>query len=414
MKLPDYFEYSCRSRIITGYTALEDFSECLNLTGSTNAVIITDAGVVTAGLIHIVKKVLHRKVRISEIFKDVPPDSDISVVNEIAGIYNKKNCDLIIAVGGGSVIDTAKGVNMVVSTGVKDIGSLAGAHRINRRLKPLIVIPTTSGTGSECTLVAVIGDHEHHAKHPFLSAFLIPDISVIDPRMTATLPPIITAATGMDALSHAVEGYYCLAKNPMSDSFSFQAINMIFRNLVKVVQKPGDKDGRLALAIASTLAGMAFSNSMVGLAHNIGHAAGSVCGIPHGVCMAILLPYALEFNMHKSSGEIGELLYPMAGEKVYSATPRDQRAEKAVEYIRKMNDELHEVTKGAHARYFKELRNPDGSRMIEPAHFREILEQVFNDPTNLYNPEETDRDEYRMILECAYEGTPTDFKRIKK
>lgn len=414
MILPDYFEYSCRSRIIAGYTALEEFSECFNITGGRNAIIITDKGVVSAGLIDRVKKVLHRKVKISEVYKDVPPDSDLRVVNEIAGIYKKKNCDVIIAVGGGSVIDTAKGVNMVVSMDGVDILSLSGAHRIQGRLKPLVVIPTTSGTGSECTMVAVIGDHEHHSKHPFLSTFIVPDIAVIDPRMTVTLPPAITAATGMDALSHAVEAYYCLAKNPMSDSLSFQAISLIFRNLVNVVNKPGDMDGRYALAVASTLAGISFSNSMVGLAHNIGHAAGAVCGIPHGVCMAILLPYALEFNMHKSSAYIGELLYPVAGEEIYNATPRNERAGRVVDYIRKMNDELHEATKGGHARYFKELKRPDGTRMIEPADFREILEQVFNDPTNLYNPEETDREEYRMILECAYEGTPVDFKRIKK
>jgi len=414
MKLPEYFEYSCRARIISGHTALEDFADTFHITGAKNAMIITDRGVLSAGLIDNVKKALHGKVRISEVFKDVPPDSELAVVNEIAGIYRRKNCDAIIAVGGGSVIDTAKGVNMMVSMEGEDILSLAGAHRIRGRLKPFVVIPTTAGTGSECTLVAVIGDHENHIKHLFLSTSLVPDIAVIDPAMTKTLPPAMTAATGMDALSHAVESYYCLAKNPMSDSASFQAINLIFRNLINVVQKPNDTEGRFALAVASTLAGIAFSNSMVGLVHNLGHAAGAVCGIPHGVCMAILLPYGLEFNMHKSSEDIGELLYPIAGEEIYNATPGHERPGRVVEYIRKMNDELHELTNGRHPRYFKELVKPDGTRMVEPGHFREILDQVFNDPTNMYNPEDTDRDEYRMILECAYEGTPTDFKRIKK
>ena len=155
---------------------------------------------------------------IGAIADDVPPDSDLRVVNRLARVYREKGCDSIIAVGGGSVMDTAKGINIVVSEKADDLMMFSGANVLKRALKPLIAIPTTAGTGSEVTLVAVVKDHERHLKMAFVSYFLLPDVSIVDSRMTMSLPPAITAATGMDALSHAVEAYTCLAKNPLSDA----------------------------------------------------------------------------------------------------------------------------------------------------------------------------------------------------
>lgn len=415
MKLPDYYEYSCRARILSGYKALEELgAKIRGFPGASKALIVTDRGVSDAGLVDLVKKHVSAGVTIAGIYTDVPPDSELAVVNKIADIYKQKGCDTLIAIGGGSVIDTAKGVNIVVSLGGDDIMSFCGVNRISKKLNPFVVIPTTSGTGSEATLVAVIGDHENHIKLVFISPFLIPDFAVLDPRMTVTLPPSLTAATGMDALSHAVEAYFCMGKNPMSDVTAFKAISLIFDNLLNVVKKPNDTAGRLALAHASNLAGIAFSNSMVGIVHNIGHAVGGICGVPHGNCMAILLPYGLEYNMRRSAGDIGELLYPMAGAGVYRETKPEERPWRVVELVRKMNDDLHKATNGRHPRFFKEVRDYQGNQMVHPGRFKEIISNCFDDPAIFYNPEEADADEYRMILELSYEGLPTDFKRIKK
>jgi alcohol dehydrogenase len=277
-------------KIIAGHNALEKIPGALSHLNAEKPMIVTDKGVSGAGLFNIVANAIKDGVTIGAIADDVPPDSDLRVVNRLAQEYREKGCDSLIAVGGGSVMDTAKGINIVVSEKADDLMKFSGGHVLKRALKPLIAIPTTAGTGSEVTMVAVIKDHEKHLKMLFVSYFLLPDVSIVDPRMTLTLPPSITAATGMDALSHAVEAYTCLAKNPLSDAHAVAAITLISENLVNVVKNPGDKNRRLAMANAATLAGIAFSNSMVGMVHTLGHSVGSVCGVPHGTAMAILLP----------------------------------------------------------------------------------------------------------------------------
>jgi len=187
----------------------------------------------------------------------------------------------------------------------------------------------------------------------------LPNVSIIDPRMTLTLPPAITAATGMDALSHAVEAYTCLAKNPLSDAHALAAINLIGAHLVNVTKNPGDRTGRLAMANAATLGGMAFSNSMV---RAMVHSVGSVCGVPHGACMAIVLPYGLEYNRHKNGRLFADLLLPLAGSKTYAESPKQERAEKVIALIRRMNQDLHDATGGRHARFFKEVMDKGGPR----------------------------------------------------
>ncbi|MCP4691010.1 MAG: iron-containing alcohol dehydrogenase, partial [Desulfobacterales bacterium] len=314
----------------------------------------------------------------------------------------------------GSVMDTAKGVNIVVSEGGDDLMEFSGAGTVKKRLKPLIAVPTTAGTGSEVTLVAVIADHEKNRKMPFASYFLLPDVALLDSRVTSTLPPFLTAATAMDALSHAVDACLCLSKNPLSDANAMEAISLIFRNLLNVVKKPDDPDGRLALATAATLAGISFSNSMVGVVHGLGHSVGAICHAPHGVCMAIFLPYGLEYNLHKVEDSLAELLFPIAGDKVYARTPKEQRAEKAIAYIRKLNQDLYDATDGRHPRCLKELVDRDGAQMVPREKLGIIAKTSLGDGTLFYNPEDLDYDDCLMVLEAAWEGGKRDRTRIRK
>jgi alcohol dehydrogenase len=414
MVLSDYYEFCCRVKLVAGHNALEKIPELLAERSAQKPLIITDKGVAAAGLIDIVSRALGDRVAGSLIADNVPPDSDLKVVNQLARLYQDKACDSIIAVGGGSVMDTAKGINIVVSENASDLLAFSGVGALKRHLKPLVAVPTTAGTGSEVTQVAVIKDHDKHLKMAFGSYFLLPDASILDSRMTLTMPPAITAMTGMDAMSHAVEAYYCLQKNPLSDSHALAAVAMIYKYLPQVTKNPADQDGRLAMAIGACLAGIAFSNSMVGLVHNLGHATGSVCGVPHGLCMAILLPYGLEYNMHKREEAMAGLLLPMAGEALYLDTPKEQRAQKVVSLIRQLNDDLHKITGGRHARSLQEVKDREG----KPAVPREVLPQIaraaLKDGASVYNPEDTDYDDNLMVLEAAWVGKPLDVNKMKK
>lgn len=412
MNLPSYYEFCCRPRTISGHDAIDSLPQALAGLNAKRPLIITDQGVVKAGLCDMVVRAMG-KIQPVGIADFVPPDSEVSIVNQLVKIYRDNKCDSIIAVGGGSPIDTAKGVNILATYGGNDLMKYTGAGRITRKLNPFIAIPTTSGTGSEMTLVAVIADHSNHVKLAFTSYFLLPDYAILDSRMTATLPAALTASTTMDAMTHACEAYICMSKNPLSDTTAIEAISLISKNLLNVIKKPRDLDGRLALANASLLAGAAFSNSMVGMVHNIGHAVGGACGVPHGACMSILLPYGLEYNLHRAGESIAELLYPLAGEEEYASTPRHKRADKAIAYLRKMNQDLHEATGGKHARFLKEVYDWEGNQMVKPEHFDHIIRNAMDDPAQFYNPEEMDYDEYRMVIQCAYEGIPLDRNRIK-
>ena len=401
--MPDYYEFCSRVRLVAGHQALEELPSILSRLGTTRPMVLTDQGVASVGLLDIL---LHSLGDLTPgaVEDQVPPDSDLKRIQELTQVHRSQNCDGLIALGGGSVLDTAKGINILISMGGNDLMVYTGANALTRPLSPLVAIPTTAGSGSEVTLAAVIADHEHHQKLAFISPFLQPHAAVLDSRMTQSLPPHITAATGMDALAHALEASYCLGHNPLSDAHAHAAIEGIRDHLVSVVKNPRDKDGRLAMAMAATLAGMAFSNSMVGMVHTLGHAVGGVCGIPHGTCMAVLLPHGMEYNMHKEPKRMANLLLPLAGSQCFSQTPRDQRPARAVEAVRELNQRLNQATKGAHVLAFKDCKTPDGQAAITEKDFPAIVSKALGDGSLIYNPEDMDEKDLLTVLEAAWEG----------
>lgn len=317
-----YYEFYCPVKVIAGQAALEHLPYELTGIESTRPMIVTDPGVRSAGLLDpVISACQESDVTIAAIYDEVPPDSSTTIVRDIANLYRQQQCDALIAIGGGSSIDTAKAVNILVSEGGDDIAEYSGAGVLTRPLRPFFVIPTTAGTGSEVTSVAVIADRERSVKLPFTSSFLLPNAAIIDPRMTLTLPPHITAATAMDALTHATEAYTCLSKNPLSDAYATAAVKKIGQSLMKVMDDPKNEQGRLDLAEASTMAGIAFSNSMVGLVHALGHATGAISHLPHGLCMSLYLPYVLEYNLESIREPLAELLLFLEGPEVWTATP---------------------------------------------------------------------------------------------
>jgi alcohol dehydrogenase len=404
MYIPEYYEFCCRVNMVAGHDALEKIPHLLLSMNAKNPMVLTDKGVRAAGLVDIVIGAMGDKLAVRTIEDDVPPDSDLKVVNRLAAVYREKRCDAIIAVGGGSVLDTAKGINILVSEQADDLMRFTGAGALKRKLKPLIAVPTTAGTGSEVTIAAVIADPENDRKMIFGSYFLLPDAAVIDSRMTLTLPAHITAATAMDAMAHAVEASVMLAKNPLSDAHAFEAIRLIRRHLLPVIENPSDRYGRLALATAATMAGIAFSNATVGMVHALGHSVGSVCHVPHGTCMAILLPYGLEYNLHKINARIAQLLLPLAGEEQYARTPERDRAVAAIACIRDLNQTLNQATNGAHATCFKEITDKQGIPMVPEKKLDKIATTALGDGTLFFNPEDMNFQDCLMVLRAAWEG----------
>ena len=390
-----YYEFFCPVKVIAGHAALEHIPFELASLGAKRPMIITDKGVRTNNLLTPLEVAFDSTdVQIGFIFDDVPPDSSLETVRAAAQAYRSNQCDAIIAVGGGSVIDTAKATNILVTEGGDDLTKYSGAHNLPNPLKPFFVIPTTSGTGSEVTMVAVVSDNQKHVKLAFASNYLMPNAAILDPRMTQTLPPHLTAMTGMDAMTHAVEAYTCMAANPISDAYATAAIKKISSNLFNVLDNPTDAQGRLELAQASTMAGIAFSNSMVGIVHSLGHALGAVAHLPHGLCMNLFLPYVLEYNKDVNGDKIAELLLPLAGPDIYAQTPANQRADKVISTLNTMRDRLYTLTKLP--------RTLSETGKISKEQLDDVAEKALNDGSIIYNPKEATFKDLKSILEKAW------------
>jgi alcohol dehydrogenase class IV len=297
MVLPQLFEFYVRPRILYGPRSVREVGfEARKLHGA-RAVIVTDEVLNRAGLAQRVVDGLNGSgVTLTGIFDAVPPNSEVQVVEQGAAYARTAGCDLLIALGGGSVLDTAKAMNLLLTEG----GTLLdyeGAGLLTRPLRPLIAIPTTAGTGSEVTIAAVIRAEAQGLKLEFNSPFLMPDVAILDPELTLSLPPGLTASTGMDALTHAIETYVSTGTQPLSDALAIGAIKLIAANLRQAVQHGDDLEARGSMLLASNMAGIAFSNALLGIVHAMAHPCGGRFGVPHGVANSILLPYGMEYNL---------------------------------------------------------------------------------------------------------------------
>jgi alcohol dehydrogenase len=391
-----YYDFFCPVKLMAGEQALEQLAGELAGLGARRPLLLTDKGVSGTGLATLLANVLAEgELPVADIWDEIPADSSTAVVERIAARYRELECDSLVALGGGSVIDTAKAVNILASMGGDRLLDYAGAGCLTRPLQPLAVVPTTAGTGSEVTLVAVIKDEASGRKVPFTSPFLLPQLAVLDPRLTQGLPLNITAATAMDAMTHAIEAFIGNAKNPVSDALALMAIEKIANALPKVLQSPQDKQLRLQLAEGSTLAGMAFSNSMVGLVHALGHSLGARCHLPHGLCMNLFLPTVLDYNRPGIDPELARLLLPLVGAERFAATPATERAQAAIQALCALRDSLWQAVKLP--RTLREAGVTDKGLLPE------IRDLAINDGALLYNRKDADRAQLLDLLERAWE-----------
>jgi aldehyde dehydrogenase (NAD+) len=290
------FEYNNPTKIIFGENSVKEIGLEVDSLGCSKALIVTDKGVVNAGLADRVEKALGK--RYAGTYDRCTQDSSFQLVNEGAAFALEKGADCLVSVGGGSVIDTAKGMAIVMKEGGK-LQDYSGMQVLSRPQTPHIVVPTTAGTGSEVTWAAVIKDWDNNAKELFCDYFIIPNKAVLDPTMIAGLPPLLTASTGMDAFTHAVEAIHALQRQPITDAMALHSIRLITKYLPRCVEQGDDLVARGQQQIAAAMAGVAFGNAQVGLVHAMAHSVGALFEVPHGLANAILLPYVMHFNLEE-------------------------------------------------------------------------------------------------------------------
>ena len=279
-----------------GKGAREELAPEIKNRGFKKAFVVTDKSLAECGVINKVTDVLEKAGIPFEVYSEVKPNPTIKNVTDGIEACKKSGADVIVAVGGGSSIDTAKGISIVMTNPDRaDIVSLNGASNTVNRGMPVIALPTTSGAAAEVTINYVITDEEREVKMVCVDPHDIPIMAIVDSDLMATMPKSLASATGMDALTHAVEGYITKAHNTMSDMFHMKAIKLIFKYLPAAVNEK-DEEAIEMMGLAQYIAGMGFSNVGLGIVHSMAHQLGAVYDTPHGLANAILLPTVMRFN----------------------------------------------------------------------------------------------------------------------
>ena len=319
-----------------GPGARKELPEVLTRMGVKKALVTSDKGLIKVGTTKMVTDVLDEMGFPYDIYSEIKPNPTVTNVKQGVEAFKASGADCIIAIGGGSSMDTAKGIGIVANNPeFGDIVSLEGCAPTKNKSVPIIALPTTAGTGAEVTINYVIIDEERQAKMVCVDPNDIPAVAIVDPELMYSLPKGLTAATGMDALTHAIEGYITKGAWIMSDMYELQAIKMIAENLPIAVEEPTNPVGREGMALAQYIAAQAFSNVGLGLVHGMAHPMGSLHDIPHGVANALLLPTIMEFNMPTRIEKYGIIAQHM-GVDTTGMTP-EKAAQAAVDAVRALS-----------------------------------------------------------------------------
>lgn len=319
------------TEITYGPNSLKEVKNIIDKQGFKNALIVTDPGISKTGLTD--KLIKHVKHINYDIYYECKPNPTVKNCNDALEKLKAINADVVIAVGGGSSIDVAKAVALLATNGGK-IESYEGIDTFENGLLPLIAIPTTAGTASEVTSFTVITDEEREYKFTIGGVKISPKWAVVDPVLTLTLPPSVTAATGLDALVHAIESYTSKMANPITKALAREAIRKISRNLRQAVYNGDTLKYRDEMLMGSLLAGLAFNNTRLGNCHALSHPISAIYGVPHGVANAVLIPHVMEFNMMAVPELFADIALDM-GENLEGLTMME-KAQKAVDAVRRL------------------------------------------------------------------------------
>lgn len=350
--------------------------------------IVTDKDLLKFGVVEKVTSVLDAAKIEYTIFSNVKQNPTVAQVKEGVIAFSISGADAIVAIGGGSPIDTAKGIGIISNNPeFADVVSLEGVADTKKKSVPIIALPTTAGTAAEVTINYVITDEENVKKMVCVDPNVIPVLSIVDAELMLSLPPSLTAATGMDALTHAIEGYITKGAWEMSDMFELKAIEMIAKHLPVVVKNPSDVVARDGMAVAQYIAGMGFSNVGLGLVHGMAHPLGAYYDIPHGVANALLLPIVMEYNTESSIAKYVDIARAM-GIKVDHLSLSDA-AQAAVDAVKNLaievgipeklqllnvkEEDLERLSQSA----FEDVCTPGNPREVQLSDILELYKKAF-------------------------------------
>lgn len=325
--------------IIEGVNSLSKLPEVIKCKGIDTVLIVTDKVIASLGLMDPLIAGLDEQGIKYIVYDKTVPNPTIDNIEEALAIYKENNCAGIIAFGGGSPMDCAKGIGARVVRPNKSISQMKGQLKVRKSIPPLFAVPTTSGTGSEATLAAVITDSKTHEKYAINDMSLIPHYAILDPMLTIKLPPHITSTTGMDALTHAVEAYIGKSSTKETRDYSKKAVKLIFENLYEAYSNGDNITARENMQKASHYAGIAFTRAYVGYVHAIAHTLGGFYSTPHGLANAVILPYVLEYfgeSAYKSLAELAEVAN--IGESMDTEV---QKARKFIDAIKDLNASMN-------------------------------------------------------------------------
>lgn len=370
---------------LMGADCLKDAGDQLGELGFKKALIVTDKVLGQIGIVKKVTDVLDNKNIEYAIYDETKPNPTVKNVNDGLALLKEKECDFVISLGGGSAHDCAKGIALLATNG-GEIKDYEGVDKSKKPQLPMVGINTTAGTGSEMTLFAIITDEERHIKMALVDKHLTPIIAVNDPMLMLAMPKSLTAATGMDALTHAIEAYVSTAATPITDACAEKAIELISNYLVNAVENGQDVEARDMMAYAEYLAGMAFNNASLGYVHAMAHQLGGFYNLPHGVCNEILLPHVQEYNKSTSASRLAKIAKIMGGN--IEGLTDEQGADLCIDMIKSLSQTIG-IPEGL------------GVLGVKESDFETLATNALNDACSLTNPRKGNLEEVIAIFKKA-------------
>ncbi|MCR3954852.1 MAG: iron-containing alcohol dehydrogenase [Gudongella sp.] len=378
------FDFILPTKIRYGAGAINLLGQELRNSQAKKIMIITDRGIVKAGLLSKLEDILNYENLDYIIFDEIEANPKDHNVEKCAKVARENDVDTFLAFGGGSPMDAAKGAAVIARQGGR-IKDYQGKDKIGKNCMPLITIPTTAGTGSEVTFSSVITDSERNFKFTVKSPYIAARTAILDPELTISVPPLITASTGIDALTHAIEGYTANCTEPIAEAIGLYAVEYIASSISRAVGNGNDLEARDRMMMGSLMGGLSFSHSDVASVHCMAEALGSFYDAPHGLCNSILLPYVMEYNLPECEYKYARIARAMGIDE------NDDRraAEKGIKHIKKLSEEI-----GLPGLSSLEIDSDD---------FEKLAEMSVENGSNASNPKKMNKETYIELFIKAYE-----------
>ena len=325
------------AKVISGAGSIYKIPDMLKQERLKKVLVVTTPGFIRRGSLRSLFESLIKTGVCYAVFSEVQPDPTTECIEEAVALYKQEHCEAIVAIGGGSVIDCSKALGARIARPNKTIPQMAGLLKVLKRIPNIYAVPTTAGTGSEATAGAVITNAADHYKFTVLDLCLVPRYAILDPELTVGLPPSITAVTGMDALTHAVEAYTNRFCSPKAKKYAFEAVKLIYENLLTAYEYGSNIEARERMLLASYYAGRAINSNFIGYVHAIAHGVGGLYGITHGMANAIIMPHVLEAYGENVTEKLAELAEVVG----ISGSSEQEKARVFIASLRELNEKMN-------------------------------------------------------------------------